>query len=164
MGKSIIIISMIAVSALLGVVVGRERALTLVFGPLEIKEIDFASLVLGPKPNQFLVCPVDYCSAKPHMLSPVFPISANDLQQRWMALMKTQARVEAGAVDVEAMQYDFIQRSALMRYPDSITVRFIALEDDRASLVIYSRSHYGKSDLGVNESRIRAWISDLEHL
>jgi len=59
------------------------------------------------------------------------------------------------------MQYDYIQRTALMRYPDSITVRFIALGSNRSTLGIYSRSHYGKSDLGVNEARIRAWLLAL---
>jgi uncharacterized protein (DUF1499 family) len=59
------------------------------------------------------------------------------------------------------MQYDYIQRTELMRYPDSITVRFIPLADGQSTLAIYSRSHYGRSDFGVNQARIRAWLAAL---
>jgi uncharacterized protein (DUF1499 family) len=49
-----------------------------------------------------------------------------------------------------------------MDFPDSITVRFIPLTPDSATLAIYSRSHYGRNDFGVNEARIRAWLTALE--
>ncbi len=162
MGKRITLLGMMILSVLLIVVIGREKALTVVFGPIEQGPIDFSNLVLGPKPNQFLVCPAEYCTAKPHLVSPVFALSADALRQRWMTMIETLPRIEKGAFDDQTLQYDFVQRSALMRYPDSITVRFIALNDAAATLAIYSRSHYGHSDLGVNEDRVRAWLLALE--
>ena len=161
MSKSIIAISLIALLGLFVTILGRERVLTLVFGPIEIKSLDFKNLMLNPKPNQFLVCPADYCSATPHMISPTFPVSADVLRRHWMALIKTQPRIEPGHSDDKAMQYDFIQRSSLIRYPDTITVKFIAKDENTSTLAIYSRSHYGKSDFGVNESRITAWLAAL---
>jgi uncharacterized protein (DUF1499 family) len=161
MSKSMIVIAMMAMSALLIAFVGRERALTVVFGPIEIKSFDFANLLLDPRPNRFLVCPVDYCTVKPHMISPIFSVTADALRQRWMSVIAAQPRIETGAVDDPAMQYDYIQRSAVMLYPDSITVRFIPLENGRSTLAIYSRSHYGNSDFGVNENRIQVWLAAL---
>ncbi len=148
--------------AVLIAIIGREQALKVLLGPIKAEAINFKQLKLSPKPNRFLVCPPEYCAARAHMDSPVFAVSAIELRQRWMKLMAAQPRIEPGAVDDQAMQYDFIQRSALMRFPDSITVRFIPLEKERSTLAIYSRSHYGYSDFGVNEARLRAWLMDIE--
>lgn len=153
--------AIIVIVVLVVVVAGRERALTTVFGPIEIKPVNFTSLELTPKPNQFLVCPVGFCSAKPHMESPSYEISAEALKQRWVDVLKTQSKIEQGASDELTMQYDYVQRTPLMHFPDSITVNFIALNDNKSTLAIYSRSHYGKSDLGANEKRIRAWLAAL---
>jgi len=77
MSKSMIVIAMMALSLLLIAFVGRDRALTMVFGPIEIKPFDFSSLIPGPKPNQFLVCPADYCAVNPQMISPTFTVTAD---------------------------------------------------------------------------------------
>lgn len=155
------LLALLVLLALLAAVLGREKSLAVVFGPIEVKPVDFAYLVLSPKPNQFLVCPPNFCAAKAHLSSPVFAMPAVELRRRWMAMLAAQPRIEAGAADDAVLQYDFIQRSAFVGYPDSITVRFIALDDGRATLAIYSRSHYGRSDFGVNEARIRAWLAAL---
>lgn len=143
-------------------VVGRDRILEIVFGPVVVKPIDFASLVLGPNPNQYLVCPKDYCASDPHLTSPSFAQSAQELKESWMTMVEAQPRIEKGAADDTALQYDFIQRTEWVRYPDSITVRFIPLGETSSTLAIYSRSHYGKSDFGVNKERITSWLELLK--
>jgi len=158
--KIVVLVAILTV--VFSVAVGRERVLTALLGPIAINTIDFKQLVPGPKPNQFLVCPAGYCLAKPQLVSPVFAISGAILQQRWMRLMQAQPGMQPGAVDEQSMQYDYVQRSALMRFPDSITVRFIPLGTDSSTLAIYSRSNYGYSDFGVNEARIRTWLAALE--
>ena len=154
-------VGIVAVIGLLTVVTGREKTLEIIFGPMDLTAVDFASLQLGGKSNQFLVCPDGYCAATAHMVSPVFDGSAEDLKQRWTAMLAKQPRIEAGAADEGALQYDYIQRSETVRFPDSITVRFIPLEENKATLAIFSRSHYGHSDFGVNEKRVRAWLAGL---
>ncbi len=155
------IAALIVLLPLLVVGLGREKSLEVVFGPIKVTPVDFATLALTPKPNQFLVCPPGYCAAGAHMLSPTFQGSAEDLRRRWLQMIAAQPRIEVGPADGEAMQYDYIQRTQVMRYPDSITVRFIPLTKDSATLAIYSRSHYGRSDFGVNEARIRAWLAAM---
>lgn len=156
------LLALLILLALLVAVMGREKSLVMVFGGIEVQAVDFPNLVLTPNPNQFLVCPADYCAAKPHLISPVFDYSVDVLRQRWTAMLATQPSIETGAADEGALQYDFIQRTDLMRYPDSITVRFIPLETGRSTFAIYSRSHYGRNDFGVNEARIRAWLAALD--
>ena len=57
------------------------------------------------------------------------------------------------------MQDRYLQRSRLMSFPDTIDVRFIAIDNDRSTLAIYSRSQIGRSDFGVNLERIRLWTN-----
>ncbi len=163
------VIPMVSVSASLlillvlaiGTYVGRDKVLILLFGPIDTTPVDFPSLDLKPTPNQFLVCPADYCKSPPHLVSPVFDMSVDVLQQRWLDMADRQPRIEPLHRDEQNRQFDIIQRTALMRYPDSITVKFLALPEGRSTLAVYSRSHYGKSDFGVNEERIRNWLENL---
>ncbi len=149
------------VIALLVLVTGREKTLEIIFGPMDLAPVDFATLRLKDKPNQFLVCPKEFCAAAAHLESPVFDVSVDALKQRWDAMLAQQPRIEAGAADDGIMQYDYIQRTETIRYPDSITVRFIALEGGKSTFAIYSRSQYGHSDFGFNEARVRAWLAAL---
>jgi len=57
-----------------------------------------------------------------------------------------------------------IQRSALFRFPDLVTVEFVALAPDRSSLALYSRARYGRSDFGVNRRRVLRWLSRLQQI
>lgn len=140
----------------------RERALEFMFGPMDNSPIDFATLTLTEKPNQFLVCPANFCSADPMVEIGDFPLSVAELQARWQAVIAEAPRVELIAKDEAEQQYDYVQRSDLMRFPDTITVKFISLGEGRSTLAIYSRSHYGYSDLGANQARIEGWLSALD--
>ncbi|WP_162938122.1 DUF1499 domain-containing protein [Kiloniella sp. EL199] len=145
--------------------IGRDRGLEVAFGSIEEKQIDFAILELAATPNQFLLCPKDFCQASAHQESPVYKTPVDELRAEWLAFIKKRPRIEAslelGTVEGENLQYDFIQRTEWMRYPDSITIRFIPLGPTTSTLAIYSRSHYGKSDFGVNEQRITNWLSQM---
>ncbi|MEM0922633.1 MAG: DUF1499 domain-containing protein [Pseudomonadota bacterium] len=54
----------------------------------------------------------------------------------------------------------FVQRSKLVGFPDFLTVKSVPVAGG-ASLVVYSRSQYGYSDLGVNKARVEDWLSKL---
>ncbi|KKJ78829.1 hypothetical protein WH95_01230 [Kiloniella litopenaei] len=127
--------------------------------------MDFATLSLAPTPNQFLVCPKDFCTAQSHLESPVYNLSVTELKAEWLSFIEKQPRIEnrteTGAINNGKLQYDFIQRTEWMRYPDSITIRFIPIDQTTSTLAIYSRSHYGQSDFGFNEQRIKSWLSQL---
>ena len=95
------------------------------------------------------------------MASPTYDLSVEELRERWMTMIASQPRIETRKADEEAMQYEFIQRTKFMRFPDIITVRFIPLEQRRSTLAVYSRSRYGRRDFGVNKDRVLAWLEAL---
>ena len=120
---------------------------------------DFATLVLHEKPNQYLALPPGFASAAvPHGQSPVFDLPVAELERRALGVIGVQPRVIAVASNPAGRQYAFVQRSALMRFPDTVTVRFLDLGDGRSSIALYSRSKVGHSDLGANEARAGAWL------
>lgn len=151
--------AMAAVAAALLFTPFGERLLSALLTVGDVEAIDFATLKLGEKPNQFLLCPPGYCAAEAHGASPLFPMSMGGLRTQWDAVIVRQPRVTIIAADKD--QIDYIQRTALIRFPDIITVRFIALSPGQSTLAVYSRSVYGTSDFGVNRKRIETWLAAL---
>ena len=107
------------------------------------------------------MCPPGRCGAIPHADSPVLDVSVEQLRDHWREVLAVQPRVELLAEDEEGQQFDYVQRSVRFRFPDLITVRFISVSPSQSTLAIYSRSVYGKSDLGVNRERIEGWLDIL---
>ncbi len=151
----------VAVYLVLALALGREGLLERVFGPVARQPVDFATLKLKPSPNQYLVCPPGHCAAQPHAESPVFEVPLEQLRAAWFRVVEQRPRVRLLASDPENEQYEWEARTAVLLFPDTVTVRFIPLEGDRSTLAIYSRSHYGYGDLGVNQNRITDWLERL---
>ncbi len=91
--------------------------------------------------------------------STLFDITADELIRLIDDFVQNQPRTTriAGAVDTKMITY--VQRSVLMGYPDYITIKAVTSGVDQSKLVIFSRSRFGHSDLGVNKMRIDQWIS-----
>jgi uncharacterized protein (DUF1499 family) len=157
---ALILVAGVAGAVLLFTPLGA-RPLTALFPVGEVAPVDFTALKLTGNPNQHLVCPPDFCAAAPHAFSPVFDIPVDRLRARWQAVVAAQPRVALLAEYDGGMQIDFVQRSARFRFPDIVTVRFIPVPPAQSTLAIYSRSLYGRSDLGVNRARVEAWVSQL---
>ncbi len=143
------------------VVVGREQSLEIIFGPIDQSAVDFATIDTTGRENTYLVCPPGLCGQEPDRQSPVFALPATDLRNIWFSMIGAEPRTDWVATDEEIQQYDFIQRTRLMRFPDTITVRFLPLDENRSTLAIFSRSHYGRKDFGVNRERIDGWLAVL---
>jgi uncharacterized protein (DUF1499 family) len=157
-----IVIVLIIVGAIGIGVLGRERMLELVLGPVTYTPIAFETLQRPASSNQYLVCPPELCTAKSDATSPAYDVPRVVLQKAWLELMAAQPRVVQIGISPDVSQYDFMQRSQWIRFPDIITVKFIDLATKQSTLAIYSRSHYGYSDLGVNRKRIESWLKDLD--
>ncbi len=138
-----------------------ERPLTALFTIGDVESIDFIELRLTDKPNQFLMCPPDFCGADPHADSPVLDVSIERLSERWREVVAIQPRVELLSENEEGQQFDYVQRSVRFRFPDLVTVRLISVSSSQSTLAIYSRSVYGKSDFNVNLERIDGWLKTL---
>jgi uncharacterized protein (DUF1499 family) len=135
---------------------------TVIFPVGEVPIIDFATLQRSPTPNQDLLCPAAMCTTQTDGVAPVYNVPVTKLQVAWDQMLAEQPRVEVQRRDITNMQIDYVQRSRLLRFPDLITVRFVPVDDTHSTLAIYSRSVYGKGDLGVNRARVEEWLARLK--
>jgi uncharacterized protein (DUF1499 family) len=140
---------------------GRKGALAVLLGEIKREPVDFAQLRLKSSPNQYLVCPEGDCSGQAHAVAPDFSVSVDRLQAAWFAVVESQPSTEIIGRNDAARQFDIETLTPLIGYPDTVTVRFIELASDRSTLMIYSRSHYGHSDLGANQKRIDRWLAEV---
>lgn len=117
--------------------------------------VDPETVEKGMKPNQFLMR--DGQDAD----SLVFDMSPAELVSKFneIALSKPNTVTLAGSVEDQWITY--MQRTKLMAYPDYISVKVTAEEGGKSRLFVYSRSRFGRSDLGVNKARIKAWTAAL---
>jgi len=113
--------------------------------------------------NAFLACPPDYCAAIAAP-SPIFEVPVERLVRDWMTLMAGEPRVAIAADDSARRRLVVIQHTALLRFPDVVTVEFVTLSPDRSSLAIYSRARYGRGDFGTNRRRVLAWLGQIAQL
>ncbi len=127
--------------------------------------VDFAALKLPAKPNTFLMAPKGLCkAAKPDMTPPAFGVAAAKLRQEFLNIVIARPRVSHTFADERELSDDFVARSALFRFPDLVSVKFLDLAKGQSTLALYSRSIYGYSDMGVNRARSLDWLARLKRV
>ena len=77
------------------------------------------------------------------------------------SLLKKELGGEVLAGDLSDGWVTIVVRTALIGYPDYVSVRLTAV-DDRTRATLYSRSRFGKSDLGANKARVERVFSILK--
>jgi len=112
--------------------------------------------------NAFLACPPDYCQAMAAP-SPIFSLPVARLVQLWTQMM-TEPRIVIVTDQPQQHRLVIIQHTPLLRFPDIVTVEFVAIDDNRSSLAVYSRARYGSGDFGTNRRRVLAWLGRIEQL
>ncbi len=123
--------------------------------------IDFETLKLSRKPNQYLMAPDGMCqNAKAKMTSKTYDVPVQTLHDGFMAVAKGQPRtaVIAERSDGETL----VQKSRVFRFPDLIDVQFFHIADNQSTLAVYSRAKVGYRDFGVNEGRVKLWMKLLD--
>jgi uncharacterized protein (DUF1499 family) len=156
-----------AVSSAVFVLTTKEESVLayvyeLVFGSPDQGSVEFETFSRGAKPNTALACPAGYCTnAKADFVPPVYSLPEEKLRE----LITARVLAEPDVIPVyrhaapgQPTQDRYVQRTPLMRFPDTINIRFIPLTETSSTLAIFSRSQIGESDLGVNLARIRRWI------
>ncbi len=126
------------------------------------RPIDFTKPVLHDRPNQYLVCPKDYCADTPHEFSPTYTISAQELRTLFDQALIPEQRLIKIPQNSDGTTSTYQQSSAFFKFPDRITVKFIAIDKSTSSLAIYSRAKYGRRDFDVNKARVKRWIKRLD--
>lgn len=62
----------------------------------------------------------------------------------------------------DALQAHFVARSAIIGFPDLVTLQVLSRAERGSQVVIWSRSVYGRYDFGVNRKRLVAWVSAID--
>ncbi len=112
-------------------------------------------------PNTALAAPMDFKPA-PDIVTPVFQVSPPQLYQAVLDVATAQPRTFLAAAFAAERQAHFVARSVWFNFPDLVTVQIDADGQNASTLVLYSRSVYGYSDLGVNRKRLEAWFGALQ--
>jgi hypothetical protein len=130
-------------------------------GPSE--RIDIRELRDPIPGNAFLACPPGYCRATAAP-SPILALPVERLSRLWDAMITEEPHIVIVADEPAEHRLAVIQHTPLLRFPDIVTVEFVALDAGRSSVAIYSRARYGSGDFGTNRRRVLAWLGRLEQL
>jgi uncharacterized protein (DUF1499 family) len=131
------------------------------FGPADLGPVSFETLERRATPNDALACPPGVCRAQSDLTPPEYSVSAAELRQAFGRMIAAEPRTTHVATDDAALTDRYVQRSALMRFPDTIVLQFFDRPGGRSTLALYSRSQLGHGDMGVNRARIERWLAKL---
>lgn len=123
--------------------------------------MEMARIERPATPNTFLAGPAGM-TPKPDLMTEVQPEQATAFYQRVRVLFASQPGTYVAAEFPDRLQSHYVVRSAVLNFPDLVTVQVAAAGQDQATLAIWSRSVYGRSDLGVNRERTKAWLAALQ--
>ncbi len=137
-------------------VLGPER-LWAEFGPSDLGDVDFATLVRRDSPNDALACLPEFCAAKADIAAPVIDRPFGDVFLAVQDSVVHEPKLEQVDADAGQGTLRFVQRSNLLGFPDTINVKVVPTADGKTAVLIYSRSQLGKGDMGVNLARVKRW-------
>jgi len=152
-----------AIAASVILIVEPERVWSF-FGPPDLGPVAFETLERRTTPNDALACPTYLCKARSDLVPPLFAVDANGLRAAMAKVIESEPRIALVQTNDTALTDRYIQRSALLGFPDTVVVRYIEQPEGRSSLAMYSRSQLGRSDLGVNKARLERWLGKLRQI
>lgn len=114
--------------------------------------------------------PPSRTSVPPTLAAPVWAATPEAALAALDAAVLAEPRAErvaapAGAFGAGPLERVYLQRSALVGYPDYVSALAVDLSEGsapKASLILYSRSVYGYSDMGVNDARVKRWLAAVD--
>jgi uncharacterized protein (DUF1499 family) len=123
--------------------------------------MDMSHIQRPGTPNTALAAPAGAVPA-PDIATPTFQVPASRLYAAILAKAARQPRTYLAAEFSAERQAHFVVRSALFNFLDLVTAQANEAGPETSTLVLYSRSVYGYSDLGVNRQRLSAWLATLQ--
>lgn len=106
-------------------------------------------------PNAYLMRDGDGDAPALYLAAPPAEVAA--ALDRVMAARPLTTRLAGQAADGFVT---YISRTAVLRFPDAVSIRLSAAGSG-TRVSIFSRSRFGRSDLGVNRARVTAIVADL---
>lgn len=125
---------------------------------------NFQAFTVSFLPNHFLVCPKNYCRAKPMAYSPAYPISAEDLFNAFNQMAARDPSIHFVYTMPESGQFELTVQSRWVPLPSDVSIQFMAISSHQSTVAIYSQSRYGVYDFGLNKRRVENWLATLSAL
>jgi len=119
--------------------------------------MDMARIVRPSTPNAALAAPAGFSPA-PDITTRRYDVTPAALYQAVRQMATAQPRSFLQVAYDDRLQAHFVARSALLNFPDLIAAQV----NPDSTLVLWSRSVYGQSDLGVNRRRLARWLGALD--
>jgi Protein of unknown function (DUF1499) len=123
--------------------------------------MDLTRIERPKTPNTALAAPAGF-KPEPDIITQTYPIPAGQLYIAAQGMVADQRRTFLLKTYGDQLQAHFVARSAWMGFPDLIAMQTFPDGPERSTLVLWSRSVYGHSDLGVNRKRVTAWVAALD--
>ena len=79
-------------------------------------------------------------------------------------VIASEPMITAVHIADDGLTDQYVQRSALLGFPDTIVVRYLKQPEGTSMVAIYSRSQLGDGDMGVNKARIERWLGKLKKI
>ena len=123
--------------------------------------MDMTRIERPATPNTFLAGPAGM-APQPDVVTEAWTLPAATLYEKVRVVFSSRPRTFVAAEFPDQLQLHYVVRSALLNFPDLVTVQINAVGDDQSTLAIWSRSVYGRSDFGVNRDRTQTWLAALQ--
>lgn len=102
----------------------------------------------------------NYALIKPDA-APNYPQSADELLHTIVNIVKAMPRIQHLQYDRTNYSIQFDQLSRLFRFVDSVQIAVIPTGPQQATVAMYSYSHTGYYDFGVNKRRLNYILKQL---
>jgi hypothetical protein len=145
---------------------GWERVWASIHGNADLGTVEFGQLAGPPGPNQVLTCPETGCgTAYSSNQSPVYAVDVETLQLAFVKALEQETGLERVDDGADPMKLRYIQRSRLLRIPETVVVQFFDVGDgSRSTLALSEVSQVDLFDFGLTVKRPVRWLGRLQNL
>lgn len=119
--------------------------------------MDMAALHRPATDNTALAAPAGFSPA-PDIATRRYDVPPARLFAAIRQVAGAEPRVFEQAVYAGQLQAQYVARSKWLNFPDMVAVQVTP----DSHLILWSRSVYGRSDLGVNKARLATWLAALD--
>lgn len=124
--------------------------------------IDLRSFERPTSPNSYLICPPGQCGAGSDEEGPVVDLSAEKVLVAALKVASLERNVAPQEADATIGQLMFIQRTAVLQFPDVVRIQAIQMPGGKIGIALYSHSIFGKYDFGANKTRAQRWMGAIK--
>lgn len=145
---------------------GWEKVWYSIHGPADLGSVQFSNLSKISGRDQILICPDLICDETHRdQISPLYATDALTLRTAFIKILEQEPSLVRVDNNSDPLRLRYVQRSRLLRRPDTISVRFYNFDSGtNASLALYSRSHVAIPYLMENSKRAQRWLKRLKDL